>query len=264
MTERMAALRVVFFGFGILSVVLLLVPLGAVLLQSLSGDIKGYSGGALGFEAYHRMLGDMSIIEALKESSYVAMLVTGIAFVLGIPVAVSTHLLSARSRRVVAVVLFMLLATPELVGALTMSYSWSFLGSPHGALSIALALAFIGTPIVALLIMGRLAEADISAMFVSAVTLGASRWSAVIIVGRAVMLPTLSIAVTFVFVISIQDFMYGFFTSRGGTQTFGVLLYTSLRFGIDNALYSMASILAICAAVVAFFASMYFGSKSNE
>lgn len=254
----------VLFGLAAVSLALLLVPLGAVWLQSLSGDIKGYSGGALGLEAYRRMVSDMSIIEPLKESAFVATLVTGISFILGIPVAVSAHLHSERLRRSVAVVLFALLATPELVGALTMSFSWSFLGSPSGAWSVALALAFVGTPIVALLVLGRLAEADISAIFVSAVTLGASRWKAVLIVGRAMFLPTLGIAFTFVFVISIQDFMYAFFAGRGGAQTLGVMLYTSLRFGMNNSLYSMASILAACTVLIAFAATRYLGREHDD
>lgn len=264
MNDNMPAMRVVFIGLGVVSLALLLVPLGAVWLQSLSGDIKGYSGGALSIKAYHRMLSDMSIIEALKESAVVATFVVGIAFVLGVPVAVSAHLRAEKLQRLVAVVLFSLLATPELVGALTMSFSWSFFGSPGGAWSIALALAFVGTPIVALLALGRLVEADISTTFVSAITLGASRCRAMLIVGRAMFLPTLGIAFTFAFVISIQDFMYAFFAGRGGTQTLGVMLYTSLRFGIANSLYAMASIIATCTVLIAFSASHYLGRKRND
>jgi spermidine/putrescine transport system permease protein len=149
---------------------------------------------------------------------------------------------------------------PETVLAFSLISFFSLLKIPLGLLTIVIAHSIFGLGLVIPLIYLRFNDLNSQLLEASAM-LGASNLTTFKRIVLPFMLPTLLAAGLFVFILSFDDFILGYFCAGPSAQTLSLFLVSSLRFGISPVITALTSVIIL---FTAFLVTLLFFFKGKE
>ena len=218
--------------WAVAAVAYLFIPILIIGLFSFNDNQGRFNFTFQGFTLRH--WGDPFAIEGLQQalvnSLLIALLATVIAVALGIGVALATIRYRFRGRGAIESLVFLPLATPEVVlGAALLSLY--LVGSvTRGFVTILLAHVMFTLGYVVLTIRARLEGMDLH-LEEAAADLGANEWQTLRRVTLPLIAPGVAAASLLAFAISLDDFVITNFVS-GQTQTFPLFIYGAARQGV--------------------------------
>ncbi|WP_203231057.1 ABC transporter permease [Nocardioides caldifontis] len=222
---------------------------------------------------YDQAWNDPMVLEALSNSLQIATASAVIATVFGTAAALAVRRLSPTTQRVVAILTYLAVVIPAIVLGLSillafvmfadwanpwLAYLWPGDDAPElglGKLSVIAGESIFGIALVMTVLQARLAQMDDSLERASA-DLYATPWRTL----RQVTLPQLGSAIfggfVLAFTFAFDDFIIAFFT-RGQSQTLPILLFSSIRRGVNPSINAIATVLVVVT-VLALLLALFF------
>lgn len=204
---------------------------------------------------YQRVLFDKDIVQSLWLSLRVAVVSTLIALVVGLPSAFLVARTHGILRAILVAIIVLPAFLPVIVSAIALRMFIGQLGLDTGPTAIAIGHAASTIPFVVLMVLTRLNSMNRN-LADAARNLGADD---VIIFTRIILpylAPALFGAVMFAMLLSFEDFVRSFFLG-GFEQTFPVLLFSKLRFGLDPGLAAISTIVLLVSTGIGLYADHF-------
>lgn len=238
--------------FASLGFVFLLVPIAYTVLFSFNGAAKSnLAWRGFSLDAWRNPCGAPRVCEALVGSLQVGVVSTVVATALGTLLAVGLVRARFRGRAAVNLLVFLPMATPEVVLGAALISQFLALRLPLGFATLVVAHVMFCLSFVVVTVKARVATLD-PALEQAAADLYATPWQAFWKVTFPLLLPGIGAAALLAFSLSFDDFIVSNFTS-GGFTTFPKFVYVSATRGIPpqaNVISSAMFVLALLVVVV--------------
>jgi putative spermidine/putrescine transport system permease protein len=229
----------------------LIAPVAIILIVSFSGaDYLRFPPPHLSLRWYRRFFGIAGWRQALGVSAQVAFLTMVLATVLGF--LASLALVRGRFRGKGAIYAFLLSPTivPTIITAIGLYFFFVRLKATGSILAMALGHTVLALPIVVIIIAATLQGLDIR-FEQAALSLGASRLTALRRVTLPLILPGVLTAALFAFLTSFDELLIPLFLSGVEVQTLTVRVWNSLILEVDPTIAAVSSFLiGVTAAVL--------------
>lgn len=243
--------------FASLGFVFLLVPIAYTVLFSFNDAAKSnLAWRGFSLDAWRNPCGAPRVCEALVGSLQVGVVSTVVATALGTLLAVGLVRARFRGRAAVNLLVFLPMATPEVVLGAALLSQFLALRLPLGFGTVVVAHVMFCLSFVVVAVKARVATLD-PALEQAAADLYATPWQAFWKVTFPLLLPGIGAAALLAFSLSFDDFIVTSFTS-GGFGTFPKFVYVSATRGIPpqaNVISSAIFALALLVVVVVQVAS---------
>lgn len=238
--------------YAVLALVLLLVPIVYTLVFSFNASVKSnivWVGFTL--DNWTRVCDAQGVCAAFGTSLLVGVVATVVATALGTMMAIALVRFTFRGRSAVSLLLFLPMATPEIVLGAGLAAQFLNAGVPKGLLTIIIAHALFCVSFVVVTVKARVASLD-PALEEAGRDLYGSPWQVFWKVTFPLLLPGIMAAALLSFALSFDDFIITRF-NNGGVETFPIFVYTAAAKGMPpeaNVIASAVFILALVLVVV--------------
>jgi spermidine/putrescine transport system permease protein len=230
--------------FTALVVAYLFLPIAVMIVFGFN-DIEGrfnYAWQGFTLEHWQNIFaGRPDLNEAIKVSLIVASISTLVATTLGTLIGLALTRYEFRGRRPLNVLIFLPIATPEIVLGASLLAMYASLGVARGLLTILIAHIMFNISYVVITVRARLAGFNRS-LEEAAMDLGADEFTTFRKVTFPLIFPGIMAAALLAFALSIDDFVITQFTA-GRTSTFPLWVYGASRIGIPPQVNVMGSLI---------------------
>ncbi len=239
--------------FSVLALVFLLVPIVYTFVFSFNDSVKSnivWVGFTL--DNWLNVCDAQGVCAAFGASILVAVVATVIATALGTLLAIALVRYRFRARSAISLLLFLPMATPEVVLGAGLAAQFLTAGVPKGFGTIIAAHALFSLSFVVVTVKARVSSLD-PAMEEAGRDLYGSAWQVFWRITFPLLLPGIMAAALLSFALSFDDFIITRFNS-GPVETFPVFIYTAAARGLPpeaNVIASAVFVLAIVIVVVA-------------
>jgi spermidine/putrescine transport system permease protein len=245
--------RYLLFTYTGLAIIYLLLPIAIIILFSFNNPSgrRNFVWTEFSLDAWLNPFGIPGLANAVTLSLFIAFASTIVATILGTLMALALVRYEFRGSRVTNSLIFLPMATPEIVmGASLLTLFVSFGGPPFFPLSlltILVAHILFNISYVVVTVRARLAGFP-RHLEEAAMDLGANEWQTFWKVTFPLILPGIIAAALLAFSLSIDDFVITNFTA-GRTQTFPMFIYAQARVGVPVQVYVIGSIIFLVAVI---------------
>ena len=233
--------------WAVLALVYLFVPIAIVALYSFNDPKGRFNFTWQGFTLDHwaHPFEVVGLQEALKNSLLIGALATVIAVALGTLMALSLVRHRYRGRGATEALVFLPLATPEVVLGAALLGLFLTMNVATGFVTIVIAHVMFNVSYVVVTIKARLEGMD-THIEEAAMDLGANEWTTFRKVTLPMIAPGVAAAALLAFAISIDDFVITNFNA-GQTVTFPLYIYGAARQGVPPQVNVLASVILVIA-----------------
>jgi spermidine/putrescine transport system permease protein len=215
-------------------------PILVVMVLSFNASGSTSTWGGLSTQWYRELLDSQDLLDALKNTVFVAAIVTGISVVLGTLLALGLER-TVRSSLLDSVV-FLPAVVPDIVLAIGLLSFFTLVGVSLGLHTIIAAHVVFDVIFVAAIVRTRLGYFDRS-IEEAAQDLGAGRTATFFRVTLPLIAPGIAAGALVAFTLSFDEFIIAFFTSGPTSATFPIRVYSRIRFGLTPAINAVATVL---------------------
>ena len=239
--------------YAVLALVFLLVPIAYTFVYSFNASVKsnivwvGFT-----FDNWLNVCNDPTVCAAFGTSILVGVVATVIATALGTLMALALSRYRFRARSAISLLLFLPMATPEIVLGAGLAAQFLSAGVPKGLGTIIVAHALFCLSFVVVTVKARISSLD-PALEEAGRDLYGSAAQVFWRITFPLLLPGITAAALLSFALSFDDFIITRF-NNGAVTTFPVYIYTAAARGVPaeaNVIASAVFILAIVLVVVA-------------
>ena len=245
--------RYLLFVYTGLAIAYLLLPIAIIILFSFNNPAgrRNFVWTEFSLDAWLDPLGIPGIGSAVTLSLIIAVVSTLVATVLGTLMAIALVRYEFRGSRLTNALIFLPMATPEIVMGASLLTLFVSLGNPPffplSLFTILIAHILFNISYVVVTVRARLAGFP-RHLEEAAMDLGANEWATFWKVTFPLILPGIIAAALLAFSLSIDDFVITNFTS-GRTQTFPMFIYAQARVGVPVQVYVIGSIIFLVAVI---------------
>lgn len=215
-------------------------PILVLIVLSFNASGSTSTWGGLSTQWYRELLDSQDLLDALKNTVFVAGIVTGISVVLGTLLALGLER-TVRSSLLDSVV-FLPAVVPDIVLAIGLLSFFTLVGVSLGLHTIIAAHVVFDMIFVAAIVRTRLGYFDRSIEEASQ-DLGAGRTATFFRVTLPLIAPGIAAGALVAFTLSFDEFIIAFFTSGPTSATFPIRVYSRIRFGLTPAINAVATVL---------------------
>ncbi len=218
----------------------LYLPILVLIVLSFNASGSPTFWGGFSTEWYGELLDSGDLIDGLKNTVFVGIVVTLISTVLGTLLALGLE--RTVQSRVLDSALFLPAVMPDIVLAIGLLSFFTLVGASLGLHTIVLAHVVFDMIFVAAIVRTRLGYFDRSVEEASQ-DLGASRKATFLRVTLPLIAPGIIAGALVAFTLSFDEFIIAFFTSGPTSQTFPIKVYSRIRFGLTPVINAIATLL---------------------
>lgn len=192
---------------------------------------------------YRRLFESPEIWEALRNTLVIAVSVTAVSVVLGTAAAFALHRYArSRLQRLHYTLIYQPLVVPEILMGIGLLMAFVAAGVPLGLFTIFLAHVTFCLSYVAMTVLGRLQDFDLS-ILEAARDLGASPWQTARKVLVPMLMPGIVAGGLLAFTLSIDDFVITFFVAGPGSTTLPLRIYSMIKYGAPPMINALSTLL---------------------
>ena len=234
-----------------LAIIYLLLPVAMIILFSFNDPVgrRNFVWQKFSLDAWLDPLGVPGLGQAVGLSMLIAVVSTLVATVLGTLMALALVRYEFRGKRLTDNLIFLPMATPEIVMGASLLTMFVSLGAPPffplSIVTILIAHILFNISYVVVTVRARLAGFP-RHLEEAAMDLGANEWTTFWKVTFPLILPGVVAAALLAFSLSIDDFVITNFTA-GRTQTFPMFIYAQAKVGVPVQVYVIGSIIFLVA-----------------
>lgn len=223
------------FGF-------LYLPMGVLILYSFNPSKFGLRWEGFSLEWYRHLSAEPGLIEATRNSLWVATLSASLACLLGTLGAVTLYRYRFHGRRLVQALLFVALMSPDIVMAVSLLVLFIALDVHLGFGSLLLAHTTFCLPFVAVTVRSRLQGFDCH-LIDAAQDLGAGEWQVLCRIVLPLALPAIVAGWMLSFTLSLDDVVVSFFVTGPDFEVLPLKIYSMVRMGVKQEVNALATLL---------------------
>jgi spermidine/putrescine transport system permease protein len=212
------------------------------------------------FDNYLKVWSRTDVTSAMATSLLVAVVSTVVATVLGTLIGLALTRYQFRGRGPVNSLIFLPLATPEIILGASLLSMWVTLGVARGLFTIVIAHVMFNISYVVVTIRARLAGFN-RTLEEAAMDLGADEWVTFRKVTFPLIFPGILAAALLAFALSIDDYVITTFVS-GSTVTFPLWVFGVSRIGVPPAVNVLGTLIFLVAFV--FMAVQIYASRRQQ
>ena len=192
-------------------------------------------------EHYGNVFGIAALTNAMRNSLIVAAISTIVATTLGTLIGLALTRYRFRGRRPTNLLIFVPMATPEVVLGASLLAMFVSAGMQRGMLTILIAHVMFNISYVVVTVRARIAGFDRS-LEEAAMDLGADEWTTFRRVTLPLIFPGILAAALLAFALSVDDFVITLFTA-GQTVTFPLWVFSASRIGVPPEVNVMGTLI---------------------
>ncbi|MBX3098131.1 MAG: ABC transporter permease [Salinibacterium sp.] len=239
--------------YSALALIFLLIPIGYTFVFSFNNSLKsnvqwvGFT-----FDKWLHVCDAQGVCAAFGTSILVGIIATVIATALGTLMAIALVRYKFRARSAISLLLFLPMATPEVVLGAGLAAQFLSAGVPKGLVTIIIAHALFCLSFVVVTVKARVASLD-PALEEAGRDLYGSPGQVFWRITFPLLLPGIIAAALLSFALSFDDFIITRF-NNGGVETFPIFVYTAAARGVPaeaNVVASAVFLLALIMVIVA-------------
>lgn len=204
------------------------------------------------FEWYGKLFQNADLLDAFKNTIFVAVVSTAVSTILGTISAVGLKKFRFFGSRLVSRLIYIPIVIPEIVLGIALLSVFSLFRAELGLWSVLLAHITFSTPFVITSVRSTLFALPVS-VEEAAEDLGASRWKTFFYVTLPLLKPGIISGAILAFTLSLDDVVVSYFTAGPATNTLPLYIYSIIKTGITpdvNALTSLMLLFTILAFVL--------------
>jgi spermidine/putrescine transport system permease protein len=220
----------------------LYVPIFVLVALSFNETGRPSSWGGFSTQWYGELLRSPELIDSLKNTIVVALIVTAISTVLGTLLAIGLE--RTVTSRALDSAMFLPAVVPDIVLAIGLLSFFTFAKVSLGLHTIIAAHVVFDMIFVAAIVRTRLGYFDRS-IEEAAQDLGASKVATYIRVTFPLILPGIAAGALVAFTLSFDEFIIAFFTTGPTSLTFPIRVYSRIRFGLTPVINAIATVLLV-------------------
>lgn len=192
---------------------------------------------------YHVLVHDEEMLQAARNSLFIAMVASSVATALGTMAGIAIH---RHKMRLLLPMVLTPVAMPEiLLGVSLLIFFISVFGQESlGLLTVIIAHITFCIGFVAIVVRARLAGMDES-IFEAARDLGATPWQSFRLVTLPLILPAVIAGFLMSFTLSIDDFVITFFTAGVGVKTLPLTIYSMIKIAVTPEVNAVSTLLML-------------------
>lgn len=239
----MSATRVLLYGFVVLVLVYLIVPVLIIVPMSFSSArFLSFPPPSFSIRWYEAYLGSSAWMQATRVSFTLAVCSALISTVLGTAAAYALSNSKARWVRSIQVLLFLPIVTPIVIIAIGVFFVYAHVGLLATMTGLILANVMLGIPYVLTAVLVGLRKFDPTQEMVAR-SLGMNRFRSFFAVTLPQIRPSVISGMLFAFISALDETIVALFISGGQNQTLTRRMFTSLRDEIDPTIAAISSLL---------------------
>jgi spermidine/putrescine transport system permease protein len=202
---------------------------------------------------YVRLLDNMQVLSALRNSLVIAFVATAVATVIGTAAALAFHRHRFRRQAAFDGLVMLPMVIPEIVMASSLLLLFAALGLGLGFLTVVLAHVAFSVSYAVVVVRARLAGFDRS-LEEAAMDLGAGPARTFFRVTLPGIAPGVTAAALLVFALSIDDYVVTSFVAGVGSTTLPLQIYSMVRSGISPEINAVSTVLLVATVLLLFAA----------
>jgi spermidine/putrescine transport system permease protein len=235
--------------YSALAVILLLIPVVYTIVFSFNASVKSnilWKGFTL--DNWTHVCDARGVCASVANSLFIGVVATLIATAIGTLMAIALVRFKFRGRALVNILLFLPMATPEVVLGAGLAAQFLAVGFGKGIVTIIIAHVLFCISFVVVTVKARVASLD-PALEEAARDLYGSSWQVFWRITFPLLLPGILAAALLSFSLSFDDFIITRF-NNGGVETFPIFVYTAAAKGVPAEANVVASAVFILALVI--------------
>jgi len=242
--------RAVLPAYTLLAVIYLFIPIVVMMAFSFNNPRGRQNITWQGFtvQNYFDVWSRSDITGPMTSSLIVAATATVLATVLGTLIGLALTRYEFRGRGPLNLLIYVPLATPEVILGASLLSLWVSAGVQRGLLTIIIAHVMFNVSYVVVTIRARLAGFNRS-LEEAAMDLGANEWATFRKITLPLIMPGIIAAALLAFVLSIDDYVITLFVA-GQTRTFPLWVYGASRFGVPPEVNVLGTLIFVVAFVL--------------
>jgi spermidine/putrescine transport system permease protein len=234
--------------WAVLMYAFLYLPIVTLMVFSFNNSRAGVVWKGFTLNWYRKLFQDTSIMLALENSLFIAVMTTVIATVIGTMAALAMYKYQFRGKLVWDSLIYMPVIIPEIVMGVSLLAFFAFLKITLGIATITIAHIAFCVSYVIIVVRARLHGFDRS-LEEASMDLGANRFQTFFHVTLPLIAPGVISGALLCFTLSLDDFVITFFTQGPGSTTLSVKIYSMVKFGITPVINAVSTLLLILTAI---------------
>lgn len=199
---------------------------------------------------YSKLMQNQGVLEATKNSLYVAFFSTIISTMIGTLAAVGMYRYSFRGKSVLDGLLYIPVVIPEIVLGVALLAFFVMVKIPLGLLTLVLAHITFSIPFVVVVVKARLEGFDRS-LEEAAMDLGANQFQTFLKVTLPVIFPGILAGALMALTLSLDDVIISFFVAGPASTTLPLKVFSMVKFGVSPEINALSTILLLFVITIA-------------
>ncbi|CAA9434761.1 MAG: Spermidine/putrescine import ABC transporter permease protein PotC [uncultured Rubrobacteraceae bacterium] len=229
---------------SVLVYVFLYAPIAVLVFFSFNSTRSTQVWTGFSFEWYGQLLGDPTILQALRTSLTVGVFATLIATVIGTMTALALSRHRFRGQTAADTAIYAATVMPEIVVGVSLLVFFVAADLQLGVTTIVIAHVAFTISFVTIVVRARLAGMDRS-VEEAAQDLGASPVQTFLRVTLPLILPGVMAGALLAFTLSFDDFVITFFISGVGSSTLPLKIYSMIKFGVSPVINALSTVVLV-------------------
>ncbi|GBF31860.1 spermidine Putrescine ABC transporter permease component potC [Desulfocucumis palustris] len=199
---------------------------------------------------YGKLLQNQGVLEATKNSLYVAFFSTVISTMIGTLAAVGMYRYSFKGKSVLDGLLYIPVVIPEIVLGVALLAFFVMIKMPLGLLTLVLAHITFSIPFVVVVVKARLEGFDRS-LEEAAMDLGANQLQTFLKITFPVIFPGILAGALMALTLSLDDVIISFFVAGPSSTTLPLKVFSMVKFGVSPEINALSTILLLFVITIA-------------
>ncbi len=247
---------------SVLVYVFLYAPIAVLVFFSFNSTRSTQVWTGFSFEWYGQLLGDPTILQALRTSLTVGVFATLIATVIGTMTALALSRHRFRGQTAADTAIYAATVMPEIVVGVSLLVFFVAAGLQLGITTIVIAHVAFTISFVTIVVRARLAGMDRS-VEEAAQDLGASPLQTFFRVTLPLILPGVMAGGLLAFTLSFDDFVITYFISGVGSSTLPLKIYSMIKFGVSPVINALSTVVLVATLFLIFGGSRLLVRKED-
>ncbi len=221
--------------------ILLYCPILVLILYSINNSRYSLQWHGFSMRWYHELFNDRGLWTAFFNSVFLGLSASCIATAMSLFACVHLFLSHRKQQRTFQALLLLLIVVPDLVFGVALLIFFNVSGIPLGFISLLIAHITFCIPFVVFMIHNRLQTVDHN-LYLSALDLGASRFTALTRVLLPLLWPAILSALLLSFTLSFDDVIISYFIAGPDYTILPLTIYSLVRAGVTPELNALCTI----------------------
>ena len=193
---------------------------------------------------YVSLFHDAEILNAMKNTFFIAAVSTAFSVVIGTLTAVGLYKFSFKGKRFIESFLYIPVVIPEIVFGISLLAFFSVIKFPLGLMTLIIAHITFSISYVVIVVKARLDGFDKS-LEEASMDLGATPWKTFFKVTLPVIMPGIISGGLLAFTLSLDDVIISFFTAGPASTTLPLKVFSMVKFGVTPEINALSTIMMI-------------------